>query len=153
MGAQGVNEVSVTEIQTKERREELCRREPSAAQPQPKLGLSRAKHVLSVTEGTQRPQRSENNGEKILQDNSYLPSELGVLCALAGVNSRFRVFQIPESLREPHKLSSMAVQSGRAATKESKDPPLFSPPSRGREKRGLWRVWYWVPGFGFRFLI
>ena len=68
---------------------EFNRKELSAAQPQPKLGLSRAK--------TQRPQRSENNGEKILQDNSSLPSELGVLCApsiklrtcLAGVNSPY----------------------------------------------------------------
>jgi hypothetical protein len=29
---------------------------------------------------------SKNNGEKFFQDNSTLPSELGVLCALAGVN-------------------------------------------------------------------
>jgi hypothetical protein len=52
--------------------------DPSAAKPQPKLGVSPAK--------TQRPQRSENNGKNVLQNNSSLPSELGVLCALAGVN-------------------------------------------------------------------
>jgi hypothetical protein len=32
--------------------------------------------------------------KKILQDNSSLPSELGVLCALAGVNSHVRAFQL-----------------------------------------------------------
>jgi hypothetical protein len=59
--------------------------EPSATGPQPKLGISRAK--------TPRPQRSENNGEEFLSNNSSLPSELGVLCALARVNSPVRVFQ------------------------------------------------------------
>jgi hypothetical protein len=53
-------------------------KEPSAAGPQPNVGISRAK--------TPRPQRSENNGELVLQDNSPLPSELGALCATS-INS------------------------------------------------------------------
>jgi hypothetical protein len=59
---------------------------PSAATPQPKLGISRAK--------TPRSQRSEKNGEDRLQDNQSFPSELGVLCALARVNPGIRVFQV-----------------------------------------------------------
>jgi len=36
---------------------------PNAAEPQPKLGISPAKHVLSEVEGTPNSQSSENNGE------------------------------------------------------------------------------------------
>jgi len=63
-------------------------------QPQPKLGISPAKHVLSKVEGTQRPQRWEKNGEGRLQDYQSFPSELGVLCAFARVNPRIGVFQV-----------------------------------------------------------
>jgi hypothetical protein len=52
----------------------------SAAQPQPKFGLSRAKHVLSDVEGTPRPQRSDKKGVNLLARLSIFSSELGVLC-------------------------------------------------------------------------
>jgi hypothetical protein len=58
-------------------------KKPSAAGPQPKFGISRAK--------TPRPQRSDDNGETFLIDYSSFLSELGVLCALARVNPRVRV--------------------------------------------------------------
>jgi hypothetical protein len=56
---------------------------PSAAEPQPNLGVSPAK--------TPRPQRSEKNEQEGWQNYSTFGSELGVLCALAGVN--FPVFE------------------------------------------------------------
>ena len=52
---------------------------PSAAKPQPKLAIPRAK--------APRRQRSERRGEEFLQDHSCFSSELGVLCALARVKS------------------------------------------------------------------
>jgi hypothetical protein len=56
---------------------------PSAAGPQPKFGISRAK--------APRPQRSDDDGVTFLIDYSSFPSELGLLCALARVNPRVRV--------------------------------------------------------------
>jgi hypothetical protein len=46
-------------------------------QPQRKLGMSPAKHVLSKVEGTQRPQRWEKNGENQLREYFSFPSQLG----------------------------------------------------------------------------
>jgi hypothetical protein len=48
-------------------------------QPQPKVGLSRAKHVLSDVEGTPRPQRSEKNMKIIHKNISLSPSNLAPL--------------------------------------------------------------------------
>jgi hypothetical protein len=42
--------------------------------------------------------------KKFLQNNSSLPSELGVLCALAGGISESESLRLPENLRKPHKL-------------------------------------------------
>jgi hypothetical protein len=70
----------------------------SAAKPQLKLGVSPAK--------TPRAQRSEYNAEEILQENSSFLSELGVLCALAGVNPHVLVFQIPKKLCKQRKFQA-----------------------------------------------
>ena len=59
---------------------------PSAATPQPKLGLSRAK--------TQRPQRSENNGEKFSKIIHLFPPNLACFAPWRESIPRVRVFQI-----------------------------------------------------------
>ena len=73
-------------------------RSPSAAQPQPNFGISPAK-----------TQRSENNGEKTFQDNLSLLSELGVHCALAGVNSLCSSIPDTGKFARAAKLSSTVV--------------------------------------------
>ena len=59
---------------------------PSAAQPQPKLGLSPAK--------TQRSQRSENNGEKFSKIIYLFPPNLACFAPWRESIPRVRVFQI-----------------------------------------------------------
>jgi hypothetical protein len=93
-------------------------RSPSAAQPQPNFGISPAK-----------TQRSENNGEKTFQDNLSLLSELGVLCALAGVNSLCS--SIPDTGKfaraaQTFKHSSIVKRSGK-----------FSPPACAPWRRSM----------------
>jgi len=55
--------------------------------------------------------------KKFLQDNLSLPSELGVLCALAGVNPRVRAFQITG--RFAHAAQIITDSSAKDAKKES----------------------------------
>jgi hypothetical protein len=79
----------------------------SAAQPQPKLGTSRAKHAkgAKVTGLCPSSRADARDLRKISpwgrNDNK---SELGVLWALAGVNPLFVYSISPEILREPRKL-------------------------------------------------
>ena len=57
--------------------------EPRAAKPQPNLGISPAKHVLSDAEGTRRPQSSEFCNESHSKVTIFF-FKTWRLCALAG---------------------------------------------------------------------
>ena len=112
----------------------------SAATPQPKLGLSPAK--------TQR--RKGRKGRKItvknlLQNNSSLPSELGVLCALAGVNS------LCSNISDTRKFAPAAQTFEHSNTKATKGSDIFdhklralrmlSESLRGwRKLSGIWNI-------------
>jgi hypothetical protein len=61
-------------------------REPSAAQPQPKLAISPAK--------TPRPQRSETNGEKLSEEYLSFSSELrATIASLREEYPNLRIFE------------------------------------------------------------
>gem|GEM_PF-2125045 len=57
-----------------------------------------------------------------------------------------------KNLRKVHKLLSIAVQSGPSRNQEIERSPSYISPVAGERREGAWRVWYRVPGFGFRFL-
>ena len=100
-----------------ERNQESNRKEPRAASPQPKLGLSRAK--------AQRPQRSKKMVKFICK--KYIFSfRTWRLCVFAGGISGSESLRLPESLRAPRKLLRIAIQS---------DRPEVCHPER---MRGIW---------------
>ena len=78
---------------------------PSAVKPQPKLGISRAK--------AKRPQRPENNGETFSKIIHLFPPNLACFAPWRESIPCSRIFQIPESLRQPRKLSSNTKRCGR----------------------------------------
>ena len=83
--------------------------EPIAAEPQPNLGVSPAKHVLSDAEGTRRPQSSEFGNES--HSKSYLFSSLNLATLrLGGRIPESECYQFPNHLRRPRKFSTTVAQ-------------------------------------------
>jgi hypothetical protein len=86
----------------------------SAATPQSKLGLSPAK--------TQRRKGRKSRKitvKNLLQNNSSLPSELGVLCALAGVNS------LCSNISDTRKFAPAAQTFEHSSTKATKGSDIL----------------------------